>query len=148
MRGVISVAVMLLLGGCAAQQALLKQTPSGHAEAVFIDQSVDEVRNVLSNACMDRGLFIEQSSIDQVTCSKTMEGSEAIFAQILIGNSYSTTPTKKVRFALSKQGDGVRVVGYQWMETQMAYGQMRQQELNANNQRNELQQALWALGAK
>lgn len=65
-----------------------------------------------------------------------------------VGNSYSTTPQQKIRFIAYRTGSDVKVTAQQWIEIQMAFGQVRTQELNANNQINELQNYLFSLGAE
>jgi len=75
-----------------------------------------------------------------------MQGGDAILAQMLIGNSYSTTPELFVKFVIFKNGATVRVQAYQWMQTQMAFGQVRKSELNGNAQFNVVLKALISIG--
>jgi hypothetical protein len=148
MKSVISlVALMLFLSGCAPQQPLIRQTASGNPEGSFSNASLEDVRNKLVSACSSGGLTVYEASTNQVICGKTMTGQEAAFAQLLIGNSYSTTPERKLRFTFYKAGDKVTVSGTQWVETQMAFGQMRRVEIDGNNQKNDLQSLLFRLGA-
>jgi hypothetical protein len=67
---------------------------------------------------------------------------------MLIGNSYSTTPDQKVKFTIYQSGRNVKVSARQWIETQMAFGQMQRQELNSNNQFNDLQRMLYSIGGE
>lgn len=143
----LTVMAASVLVGCASQK-LLKETPSGRAEGVFTGVGLNWVSSRLAGVCMNDGSMVEQPNQNTVICSKTMTGGQAVMAQMAVGNSYSTTPVQKVRFSMVPQPDGVRVVAFQWVESQMAFGQIRQQELNANHQRNDLQQLLWSLGAK
>lgn len=144
----ILISLVVLMAGCAAQQPILKETPSGRAEGVFLDTTTDRVRDRLVGFCSNNGAMVEEATETQVVCSRTMQGGQAVMAQMIVGNSYSTTPEQKVRFVLSRQPDGVRVVIYQWVESQMAMGQVRRQELNSSNQRNDMQRVLWGMGAK
>ena len=92
--------------------------------------------------------MVTEASSNQIVCGKTMEGSDAVLGQMLIGNSYSTTPEQRVRFVLYEINGDTRVTAYQWMETQMAYGQIQKQELNSNNQRNGLQRFIFSIGGE
>ena len=137
----------VMLGGCATQEALRTPTTSGYPEGVFIFSTVDVVRSKVIAGCSSRGLLVQEATGNQVVCGKTMQGGEAVLAQMLVGNSYSTTPDRKIRFIIYQTGNNVTVTAQQWIETQMAFGQTRRQELNSNNQRNDMQQFLFSIGA-
>jgi len=92
--------------------------------------------------------MVIESTPNQVLCGKTLTGSDAFLAQMAIGNSYSTTPQRKIRFTIYKMGDDVKVTAQQWVETQMAFGQVQTQELKTNNQINDVQNFLLSLGAE
>lgn len=148
MLKIAAVAVVIALAGCAAQEPLLYRTTSGHPEGTFENTTLQDAQGKLTAACAQNGIMVMQSTENQVVCGQQMTGGQAIFAQALIGNSYSTPPQRKIRFVLYKQGSGVRVIAYEWIETQMAFGQMRSQELNSNNQMNSIQAMLFRIGAK
>lgn len=137
-----------VMAACAPQQALVKQTASGYPEGLFENTDIESVRSKLIEGCSSRGIFVQEATANQVVCGKTMEGGDAILAQMLVGNSYSTTPEQKVRFVIYQSGPNVKVTAQQWVESQMAFGQMRRQELTGNNQKNDLQRFLFSLGAK
>ena len=141
-------ALVVALSGCAPEQALIKQTSSGYPEGVFANTNIDAVRSLLIEGCSSRGILVQEASGNQVVCGKTMTGGDAVLAQMLVGNSYSTTPERKIRFVIYQVGADVRVTAQQWIESQMAFGQVRRQELSANNQRNDIQQFLFNLGAR
>ena len=67
--------------------------------------------------------------------------------QVLIGNSYSTTPVAKFRSTSYQDGADVKTVTTGWVETQMAMGQVRQIPMNNNDAQNDLQAMLNSLGA-
>jgi hypothetical protein len=138
----------MLLAGCAADQALIEPTVSGYPEGTFANTSLESVENKLIGACSRVGAMVSEATLNQVVCGKALEGGEAAFAQILVGNSYSTTPVQKLGFVMYASGSSVKVTAYQWIETQMALGQMRKIELKGNKQRNDLQQLLHNLGAE
>ena len=143
-----AVLATIVLTSCAAQQPLLKQTASGYPEGVFQSTNVDTVRSKIMNACSSMGVMVQEATGNQVTCSKRLEGSQAILAQFAIGNSYSTPPEQKVKFIIYQIGPDVKVTAQQWVETQMPYGQMRRMELNSNDQNNGIQQMLFNVGAR
>ncbi|MGF6665312.1 hypothetical protein QF000_006980 [Paraburkholderia atlantica] len=77
-----------------------------------------------------------------VVCGKELKGGQATMATLAIGNAYSTTPIQKVKFTIFQDGDGVKVVANQWIESQMPGGQTNRMNLTSNAQNNDLQQAL------
>jgi len=147
-QAVLFLVISVLLFGCAAQQPLIKPTQSGYPEGLFKNTDVDTVRSKIMDACVSRGLMVIESTANQIVCGKTMEGGQAVLAQMLVGNSYSTTPQQKVRFIIYQMGSDVKVTAQQWIESQMAFGQTRTQELKGNNQVNDIQNFLFSLGAQ
>lgn len=114
-------------------------------EAYFADQPADVLAKI-SSRCMDKNLIVAESDDRHVVCSQTVSGFKGVISQLLIGNSYSTTPEVKYRFQAIPYGGGSRVQFSQWMETQMAFGQLRRVELNNSKQVNETLSALYDLG--
>jgi len=120
-------------------------SPSGKPTVTLSNVSTDEAKSKIIDSCVNIGFQIDEQS-NSVTCWNTMEGMKGAFAQVLIGNSYSTTPTVYRQIIISQQGSDVRLVGNRmWMETQMAFGQVKQQELNSNQQLNEFQSFLQSI---
>ena len=146
-RLILIFCLLFLASGCAPQQALIKPTASGYPEGTFRNSTVDTVRSILIDGCSSKGLLVQESGGNQVVCGKTMAGGDAVLAQMIVGNSYSTTPERKIRLIIYQSGDDVKVTAYEWIESQMAFGQMRRQELKSNNQKNDIQQFLFSLGA-
>ncbi len=144
---IVIIASALVLTACAPEQALLKPTLSGYPEGIFSNSNVEAVRSKLIDGCSSRGILVQEASGNQVVCGKTMKGGDAVLAQMLVGNSYSTTPEQKIRFVIYQSGTDVRVTAQQWIESQMAFGQVRRQEMNGNNQKNDMQWFLLSLGA-
>lgn len=141
------VAVSAALTGCVTQEpALVKPTSSGYPEEVLASTSVEQVKSRIMDVCASRGVLVQETGSNHVVCGRTMTGGDAVLAQFLIGNSYSTTPERKVRFTMFQMGQNVRVTAQQWIETQMAFGQMRRTELNGNAHRNDIQRMLMSLG--
>lgn len=44
-----------------------------------------------------------------------MTGNYAFLAELLMGNKYSTTPERKIRFILYQDGNNVKVTSQQWI---------------------------------
>lgn len=143
---VVVVVAAGVLGGCVEQEAYLTRTPSGRPEAEFVTRNPAVVSERLTTLCASRGYLVQQSSPSQVVCGGQMQGGDALLAQLAIGNSYSTTPEQYVRFAILPYGGKVRVQAYQWVETQMAFGQVNKVELNSGNQFNSIMRALASIG--
>ncbi len=93
-------------------------------------------------------MMVSEASSNQVVCEKTMTGGDAVLAQMLVGNSYLTTPVRKLRFIIYKLNQNVKVTAQEWFQSQMAFGQVNKQELKSNNQRNDIQNFLFHLGAE
>lgn len=143
----LAFGLVMLLSACVSDQALIKPTSSGYAEGVFKNETLDSVKNKLIGACSKGGAMIEEVSDNLVVCSKVMDGTKALFAQALIGNSSSTRPIGKIRFVMYSENSVVNVTADQWIETQMALGQVRRVELNSHASQNALQTILDKLGA-
>jgi hypothetical protein len=111
----------------------------------YFPPSVDAVV-ASSDLCIRRNIMIIEQDERHVVCSQEMGGLKGAFAQILIGNSYSTTPTLNLRFSLSKTRDYTVVQATQWVETQMAFGQVRREGVNGGKSRRHLQEALLGAG--
>lgn len=148
MRKALTVFAAAVLAGCAAQPELLKPTQSGFAEGVFRGASIGEVRSKIIDGCSRAGLVVEDSGTNQLVCTQLLSGGDAVLAQAIYGNAYSTTPEGKTRFSIYEAGQDVKVVATRWFETQMAFGQVRREPLNTNVARNDMQQFLFNLGAE
>ncbi len=110
----------------AAERAV--KTPSGQPEMVFPNALASDVGAKLASACMDLGWQISNQSTNAVTCEVPMGVWQSAMTQMLIGNSYSTTPKGYVGVNIVQLGSNVRAQGRAWVETQMAFGQMRQHQ--------------------
>jgi hypothetical protein len=134
----------LVLSACASTPKVAS-TPSGRPEAYFAEQPANVVGR-LSSACLDGGLIVYESGPSHVICGKTMTGFKGALTQALLGNSYSTTPELRARFQAVSVPTGTRVQVMQWVETQMAFGQMQRQELNGGQAFNDAMNLLWRMG--
>lgn len=131
--------MIFVLTACATPISLNKQTSSEYPKGVFANTTVEVVKSRIMDGCSSKGIMIKDVQSNSVICGKKMSGNDAFLATLAMGNSYSTTPEKKVRFMIFQNGSNVKVTEQQWMELQMAFDQMKKQELNSNNQRNDMQ---------
>ncbi|WP_368620545.1 hypothetical protein [Paraburkholderia sp. BR13444] len=115
------ITVLALLAGC-AQPELITKTESGNPEVVIKNAIPDDVRNRLVKGCASKGVEVLEATQYHVVCGKELKGGQATLATLAIGNAYSTTPIQKVRFTIFQEGDGVKVVANQWIESQMPGG--------------------------
>lgn len=121
---VVIAALALSSTAIAERQAI---TPSGLPDAIFASTTAENAVSKLANACMNRGWSISSQTSSQLICEIPVNGFKAAMQQMLIGNSYSTTPRSFVRFSVASLADNARAQANAWVETQMALGQMRQQ---------------------
>lgn len=121
----LSVTGFLTSAALAADRMAL--TPSGQPEMVFPNTSLSDASGKLVGACMDSGFQVTNQAPNQVTCEVPLTSMKSALTQMLIGNSYSTTPRSYVSVSLAQIGSNVRTQARAWVETQMAFGQVRQQ---------------------
>ncbi|MFW8594952.1 hypothetical protein [Cribrihabitans neustonicus] len=138
----------IALAGCAEPVERMVQTPSGRPEVSFASKSAASVSEKLTAMCAQKGWLIQKSSPQEVVCGGTMQGGGAVMTQLLIGNSYSTTPEQYARFTIYPVNGQTRVQLHQWVETQMAFGQVKKLEINGNAQFNNAMKALIDMGGK
>lgn len=141
MRAAIPLLAITILAGCVSGTKMEK-TASGRPEVTIPGATQEAVQGELFSLCNNSAAAVRSSSANEVVCGKPMEGGSAIAAQLLVGNSYSTPPVALARFTIWKVGQDVRVSAYQWVETQMAMGQVRTVELNSPQAFNALQSKL------
>lgn len=141
MRAAVPLLAVTLLAACATGKKM-ENTASGRPEVTIPGATQEAVQAEIFGLCNSSAAAVRSSSANEVVCGKPMEGGSAIAAQLLVGNSYSTPPVAMARFTIWKTGHDVRVSAYQWVETQMAMGQMRTVELNSPQAFNALQSKL------
>lgn len=142
---VLSVTTFLL-AACATGTPT--NTVSGWPEALFAGSDRLTVLSQIATGCANKGYFVADQGPSHVLCSRTMDDLQGAFAQVLLGNSYSTTPQMKVRFSALSSGDAIRVQAQPWIETQMALGQINRAELRSGQAASDVQQFLYSLGGE
>lgn len=136
-RSFLVGATALALVACAAGTPI--NTPSGWPEALFDTTDKMLVLDRIASGCADRGLYVTNQTSAHVMCERTMDDLGGVFAQALLGNSYSTTPQMKVRFSAFQTGEKVRVQAHPWIETQMALGQVQRADIRSGKTASGIQ---------
>jgi len=136
-RVFFTLMMALILTACATSTPI--NTPSGWPEALFDTDNKPEVLDRIASGCADRGLYVTSQTGTHVMCERTMDDLGGVFAQALLGNSYSTTPQMKVRFSAFQTGDKVRVQAHPWVETQMALGQIQRADIRTGKTASDIQ---------
>jgi hypothetical protein len=142
-----ALAVSLLVAAPAHAEKQVT-TPSGRAEMVFPYTSLTDAVNAVQSKCMDKGWMVTQQTNNQVICEVPMGMWQSAFTQMMIGNSYSTTPKQFVRFSLAEVGGNTRVQVQGWAETQMAFGQVQQHQYTDDTSYDNYMGFLFESGAQ
>lgn len=149
MKIILVLSALSSLVACSTMpvQPLAVSTPSGRPEAIFLTSESAEAANKIASGCMTAGMTVVSSSDYQVVCESNLSMTQQVLTQTLIGNSYSTTPSQFVQFNLADLGETVRVQANSWVQTQMAFGQIKKMPTDqSNKQKNDLQGALFGMG--
>lgn len=136
-RAFIIAATTFALTACATGTPI--NTPSGWPEALFDTDNKPDVLDRIASGCADRGLYVTSQTRTHVMCERTMDDLGGVFAQALLGNSYSTTPQMRVRFSAFQAGEKVRVQAHPWIETQMALGQIQRADIRTGKTASDIQ---------
>lgn len=122
-------------------------TPSGATEAIF-DMPVTNASDALVNGCVDAGQTVISSTSTVVVCEFYLNTTESVLGALLLGNQYSTPPRSYVRFNAAELRGSTRVPANAWLETQMAFGQIRKQDLGSDHFHNEVMGFLASAGGR
>jgi membrane-associated protease RseP (regulator of RpoE activity) len=122
-------------------------TPSGRTESIF-DLSVVETSDKIANGCADVGWTLVNTTSTMVVCEARLSTMQSVLAALALGNAYSTPPKQFLRFNIAGLGRSSRVQATGWMETQMAFGQTRTQEMTAANYHNNVMNFFQNLGGR
>lgn len=122
-------------------------TPSGRTEAYF-DLPVVETSDKIANGCADAGWTLVNSTSTMLTCELPVSTMQGVLAALTMGNRYSTPPKNYIRFNIAGAGQASRVQVTGWMETQMAFGQVRTQEMSSAHYHNDATALLTHLGGR
>lgn len=145
------IAPILLLAAVPAAPALADVpyavTPSGRTEA-FFDLPVVEASDRIANGCADNGWTLVSSTPTMVTCELPVSTMQGVLAALTLGNSYSTPARNYIRFNIAGAGSSSRVQATGWIETQMAFGQVRSQEMDGAHYHNNVMALLTNLDGR
>lgn len=128
----IGVALSMLATPAWAGSSMFAVTPNGQAEVIFPSSSAKNVSGRLAARCIALGASLASSTENEVTCEFKMSAMKSALTQMLIGNSYSTSPRQLVKFSLAEIGDNTVGRAEEWVETQMAFGQNRRQSIDGD----------------
>lgn len=145
---VVAAAMYFACAGSAMAYEREANTPSGRPEMVFAYTDLNEAVSKVSSGCMDKGWMVTSQTNNQVVCEIPMGFWQSAFTQMLIGNQYSTDPKQFVRISLTQVGDHTRAMTQNWVETQMAFGQIQHQQQTGDNFINAMMGYLAASGAQ
>lgn len=139
------VQVKLAIGSLLLFSASAVSADDGPVVIWFSGEPAD-VSDKLALQCADRNAAVVEQDDRHVLCQREVSGGRGILAQALLGNSSSTSPKFNIRFSILRDRKAVRVQASQWIELQMAMGQVRRTELTGRKQRAELENVLVGIG--
>lgn len=122
-------------------------TPSGATEMIFPSKPPAVVSQI-SNKCMDTQWKVASTSSNEVICEAPLSMGQSIMGQMLLGNSYSTPPRRFFRFNVVETAGTSRVQASGWMETQMAFGQVKRVDFSGAEFHNSVMGFLSSAGGK
>lgn len=128
MKKLVLGAVMAIacISEAAAERRVI--TPSGQPDVTFPSATLEQASGQIVSLCMNRGWQVVSQTTNQVVCEIPQNFGTTLVQQLLLGNSYSTTPRTFTRVSLAQVGANVRAQAAAWAETQMAFGQVRQHQ--------------------
>lgn len=144
MKKVILATALATVAAPALADEPYAMTPSGLTEA-FFDLPVVATSDKIANGCFDMGWTMVSSSTTTVVCEAQMGTLQSVLSQLFLGNQYSTPPKQYIRFNLAGVGPSTRVQATGWIETQMAFGQTRTEEMSSAHYHNNVMNLFSAL---
>lgn len=137
--------LLLVALGCATESRIAA-TPSGLPEVTINTYDMEAVKASIITKVAPIGYTLQSDSNYRLFFTRQTSGLEAAFTQVLIGNSYSTTPEKSLNITIFKAKQSVRVMASGAVSTQMAFGQVRSVNLSEGSRWfNDLQRILFAV---
>jgi hypothetical protein len=124
--------LMILCLGVLTTTAPLVKTDSGRPEVSINTSDTESVKAAIINKWLSSGYIVESESSHRLLMSKTLTGGGAIMAQMLFGNSYSTTPKAESDFSIYTNKGITRVIVTPYISTQMAMGQTKREDMTSN----------------
>ena len=135
--GLTLAASALSTPSVAHADTLFAVTPSGAAEEVFAFDGKQTIAK-LSSHCIDARWTVISSSDAELVCEAPMNFGQSLVGQLLLGNSYSTSPRRFFRFNAAQVERLTRVQASGWMEVQMAFGQVRRTDFSGADFQNSI----------
>lgn len=126
---------------------VLALTAASQPNDVYFAATPAETSAKLASLCMDKNATVAEADTFHVLCMKEMDGSSGILTQLLIGNASSTTPVQNIRFQIVPYSSGSRVQFSEWVETQMAGGQISRVQVSNRKENASVRSILYSIGA-
>ncbi|HTM79789.1 PDZ domain-containing protein [Asticcacaulis sp.] len=140
---VVIVSAMILLPlPAVAGTWQIAETPSGRAEAIFLDYTPAEASGLLADGCINAGWIVVSSTPNEVKCEVKLNFGQQLVKELFQGNRYSTPVKQYLRTTISQSQDGARAQAYLWDETQFAFGQIRTTPQDGDGYVNRMQSYL------
>lgn len=105
--------------------------------------SAEEIQSRFSVNCLDGGKIVQNSPYS-VTCARPMGDSMGeMMYRAMLTEKYASNPEVMIQTAWAKTSSGaMRVTATMWIEHQNAFGKATRNDLNADNTRYQIQEAL------
>ncbi len=142
---ILGVSALCAMPAIASQKFAV--TPSGATEMLFPGPASD-VASKLSSRCMDIKWTVVSSSNTEILCEAPLGTGQSMVTQLLLGNSYSTPPRRFFKFNVVERSGIARVQPSGWIETQMAFGQMKRVDFTDARFHNGMMGFMAAAGGK
>lgn len=127
----------------------IKETKSGKAEGLFINQNIEDVTALLlEKGCVDNGLAIEEQTKNNLICKGEMGLLKGALFQSTMTGSYGSFPELHVQFNIFENDNNVRVVMSEYVTSKNFFGKLERQDLDVVENRNRHQEFLFSLGAE
>lgn len=133
--------LMFTISGCASVPRMA-ETPSGKPEINIQTTDAELVKATVVSVFSSRGCVLQNDSSYSMFFTKAIDPSKAVLAQFIYGNNYSTVPELELRVNIIKNNNEIKVIAFASVSTQMAFGQIRREEINNNEDFNYLYTAL------
>jgi hypothetical protein len=138
--------IILFVFSCATP---IKETKSGKAEGIFVNQNIEEVTALLlEKGCVDNGLAIETQTKNNLICKGEMGLIRGALFQSAMTGSYGSTPELHVQFNIFENDNDVRVIMSEYVTSKNFFGKLEREDLDVVESRNRHQEFLFSLGAE
>ena len=135
------------LAGCATQGYLSSSSVGYPAQALFTQETNEELQARFVTVCEKNGYRAEIIGKSRMECGKTMTGISASLAHMRIGNKYTRTPERKLSVYFDNRPNGITTTLYEWIQAQERHGKVWREEQNSLSDAEKMQDLLFEMGA-